>query len=62
MRTISTQTARRRFSLRQRLNDLAPAGDLAGILSPASSGRQNHQDQAQHLVLTVGGYSIVALE
>ncbi len=54
MRTISSQTARRLFILQQRLNDLAPAGDAAGLfdvirdwggvqLDPINAVARSHQ-------------------
>ena len=70
MRTISSQTARRLFILQQRLNDLAPAGDAAGILAvirdlgcvqldPINAVARSHQ-----LVVwsRVGNYELAALD
>lgn len=70
MRTISLQTARRLFIQRQRLNDLNPANDDAGILDvirdlgclqldPISAVARSHQ-----LVVRsrVGNYDLAALD
>ena len=70
MRTISFQTARRLFILRQRLNDPDPANDAAGILDvvrdlgclqldPISAVARSHQ-----LVVRsrVGNYDLAALD
>ena len=70
MRTISLQTARRLFIQRQRLNDLNPANDAAGILDvvrdlgclqldPISAVARSHQ-----LVVRsrVGNYDLAALD
>jgi uncharacterized protein YcaQ len=70
MRTISLQTARRLFLVRQRLNDRQPANDAAGILDvvrdlsclqldPISAVARSHQ-----LVVwsRVGTYQLAALD
>ena len=70
MRTISLQTARRLFIIRQRLNDRQPANDAAGILDvvrdlsclqldPISAVARSHQ-----LVVwsRVGNYELAALD